>query len=162
PHGPLLVQVDPAAPTLEQLWEGRVSVTLRGPVGRRIRCRASLFERDGDSAIVAMQLPPIHIPVTPDAWRSYFTKHFRRLKQAEGAYDAARICELEFEAEELGAFSVRCEREFTPLRWAVRRRGQRYIAHLLDDSGNDQQPTVTRMAFDTPCVEQQVVTSSEY
>jgi hypothetical protein len=37
PHGPLVVAIEPVAPTLEELWEGRVEVTVRGPAGRRLR-----------------------------------------------------------------------------------------------------------------------------
>lgn len=162
PHGPLVVQIDPATPILEHLWEGRVSLTLRGPSGRGVRCRVSLFERDGDTAIFVKQLPPIRFPVGPDAWRSHFEKHFRRTKQAQDVYDIARICELEFAAEELGALTVRCEREFTPLRWAVRCRGQRQMVRLLDDSGDDRQPIVSRLAFESPCVEEQLACDSVY
>jgi hypothetical protein len=45
---------------------------------------------------------------------------------------------------------MRCERDFTPLRWALRRRGQHYFVRLLDDSGDDVQSEVTRVAFETP------------
>src|SRR5262249_39648865 len=33
-QGPLVVETDPTTPTLEQLWEGRAAVTMRGPIGR--------------------------------------------------------------------------------------------------------------------------------
>ncbi len=162
PQGPLLVQTDPATPTLEQLWEGRVVVTLRGPVGRTIKCTVSLFEKDMDAATVVKQLPPVALPITPDVWRSHFEKHFRGTKVAQDAYDTARVCELEFRADELGAFTVRCEREFTPLRWAVRRRGQGYVVRLLDDSGSAARPAVARLAFETPSVEEPLEPASEY
>jgi hypothetical protein len=162
PHGPLVVQMDPGAPTLEQVWEGRVEVTLRGPAGRNVKCRASFFERDGDASTVKKQLPPIRLPVTADGWRAHFEKHFRRTRDAENSYDTTRVCELEFAADELGAFTVRCEREFTPLRWAVRRRDHGYAVRLLDDSGDEAKPEVTRVAFEAPCVEEKIGLISEY
>ncbi len=161
PHGPLMVQMEPSAPTLEQFWEGRVDVTLRGPAGRNVKCRVSLFERDGYVSTVTKQLPPMPLPIDPDGWRAHFEKHFRKTREAEKFYDIARICELEFTANELGAFTIRCERDFTPLRWAVRRRSQGYFVRLLDDSGSDARPQVTCMAFETPCIEERIEITSE-
>lgn len=162
PQGPLMVQIEPAAPTLEQLWEGRVEVSIRGPAGHKVKCRISLFERDGNPATVIKHLPPMLLPISENRWRAHFEKHFRRTRDAENFYDTARICELEFTADELGAFTVRCERDFTPLRWALRRQGLDYFVRLLDDSGDDAQSEVTRVAFETPCVEEKLGLSSEY
>ena len=55
----------------------------------------------------------------------------------------------------------RCERPFTPLRWALRREGNEYLARLFDDSGHTEQPTISRVAFETPCNEQVVPFHSE-
>lgn len=54
----------------------------------------------------------------------------------------------------MGAFKLHCEREFTPLRWAVRRDRQRHIARLLDDSGDAAAPQVVRIGFEAPTVEE--------
>lgn len=162
PQGPLMVQIDPANPTLEQLWEGRIDVALRGPADRNVKCRVSLFERDGDVSTVAKQLPPLRLPVTPDDWRGHFEKHFRKTKDAAHYYDTARACELEFSADELGAFTVRCERDFTPLRWAVRRSGQGCFVRLLDDSGSEEQPEIKRIAFEAPCIEEELRLAPQY
>lgn len=162
PHGPLLVQVHPTVPTLEQFWEGRVEVMIQGPVDRNVKCRISLFKRDGDPSLVTKQLPPMRLPVTANGWRNHFEKHFRKLKDVEEAYDFARVCKFEFSAEELGGFTVRCEREFEPLRWVLRRRDEGYFVRLLDDSGYNVQPETTRMAFETPCVEEKIKYTPEY
>jgi len=162
PHGPLIVQMEPAAPNLEQFWEGRVEVTIRGPADRNVKCRVSFFERDGDASTLTKQLPPMRLPVTADDWRSHFEKNFRKTKDAENSYDTARICEVEFQAGDLGAFTVRCEREFTPLRWIVRRQGHGYFVRLLDDSGDEVPPEVTRLAYETPCVEEKLEIASKY
>jgi hypothetical protein len=76
-QGPLLVYMDPATPTLEQLWEGRVDVTVRGPRARQVKCRASLFTKDAEAATVTMQLPLVALPLTADKWRAHFQTHFR-------------------------------------------------------------------------------------
>lgn len=162
PHGPLVVQMEPAEPSLEQMWEGHAEVTIRGPVGRNVACAISLFEREGETATAAKQLPPMRLPVSAGAWRNHLERHFRSMKRAEEAYDAARFCDLAFTADELGTFTLRCEREFTPLRWALRRRHEGYIVRLLDDSGGDGQPTVTRLPFESPTIEEPMNLASEY
>ena len=161
-HGPLSVQVDPPTPTLEELWEGRVDLSVRGPVERHVKCVVSLRDTESGVATVTKRLPPVALPVTPDTWRRHFESHFQESREAPPAYETARVCEIEFTCEELGAFNVRCEREFTPLRWAVRREGQRYLVRLLDDSGNTTPPQVARMAFETPMVEESVELAQEY
>ena len=75
-QGPLFIQMDPPVPTLEQLWEGRADVSLQGPSDRKAKCRVSLFERDGETATISKQLPPIGMPFTADDWRAHFEKHF--------------------------------------------------------------------------------------
>ena len=161
PQGPLVVQVEPAVPTLEELWEGRIEISLRGPMGRQVQCRASLFGHDEETAAVSEQLPPIKLPVEAERWRQYFNTYFQKTP-ASRAYDTARVCELEFTAKELGTFSIRCEREFTPLRWAVRRSQQEWIVRLLDDSGTANPPAIARLAFEEPCIEEPLEPAATY
>jgi hypothetical protein len=152
----------PQVPTLEEIWEGRAEIMLRGPLGRTVKCRVSLFEKDNSAAVIAKQLPPIALPFTAEQWRVHFDKHFRDKKDVQSACDAARVCELDFSAEELGAFTVRCEREFTPLRWALREHRREYFVSLFDDSGEIKRPAVTRFAFETPLLEEPLELASEY
>ena len=162
PLGPLSLHMDPATPTLEQLWEGRLDLSMRGPYGRDVECTVSLLERDGEVAIIAQRLPPISAPFTSDDWQSHFRDHFQERKSAQEAYDRSRVCTLAFSADELGAFTVRCERDFTPLRWAVRRRGQGNVVRLYDDRGQSEPPLISRATFETPCVEEALDLDSEY
>ena len=161
--GLLDVQLEPLTPSLEQLWEGSGELTILGPVGRQVSCRVALFNDQGDSAIVAKQLPQMKLPVSNDTWREIFEKYFCKSNAAKEAYDVARSCSIEFRADELGAFSVECKREFVPLRWSVHgRRGQDYIVRLFDDSGLDDQATVTHFPFETPTDENDMGYCSEY
>src|SRR5207249_4105231 len=63
PSGPLLVEIHPNPPTLEQLWDGQVELTVRGPLGRHIMCCLSLFEKEGAPAVLRKSLPPIQLPI---------------------------------------------------------------------------------------------------
>ena len=161
-HGPLSVQVDPPAPTLEQLWEGRVAISVRGPTGRHAKCAVTLRDTQSDAATFTKHLPPFALPITPGTWRRHFERHFQDAHEAQFAYETARVCEVEFTCEELGAFNLRCEREFTPLRWAVRRDRQRHIARLLDDSGDEVSPQVVRTRIEAPMVEEPLELAQAY
>lgn len=160
-QGPLLVQLDPPNPSMEQLWEGLVDITVRGPKGRRVKPTLSLLEREGAAPLHSKQLPPLTLPVSAEEWRSHFDKYFRK-EEAGVAYDDSSVCELRLSSDELGAFSISCERAFTPLRWAVRKEGTTHVARLIDDTGNTQPPVVSRFGFETPTQEERLGTGARF
>ena len=161
PRGPLFVQIDPALPTLQQLWEGAVEVLIRGPPDREVRCHVSLFGGDGGAAILSKVLPPLNLPVASEAWDDHFDEYFRDKEDAQEAYDMSSVCTLDFDADDLGVFTYRFERASTPVRWALRRDGRSYVLRLFDDSGHRPPPILRRLAFETPDVQEEVVLSSE-
>lgn len=161
-QGPLLARIDPPLPTLEQLWEGRAEIAIEGPPGRQVRCDATLFESATGARSASKTLPPLTLPVDSLTWTRHFEQHFCKDKNAEAAYDAARVCELKFAAEELGALTLRCEREFSPLRWSVRRDGHNYAVRLLNDSGSATPPVISKIAFENPLQEDSLAGDSLY
>lgn len=160
-HGPLDVELDPAAPSLDQLWEGKVELLLRGPAGREVKCRVSMFARSGEEPSFDRQLPPVTLPLSSEEWTSHFERHIKKDKDGPRAYDDANVCEVEFSADELGVFALRCEREFTPLRWSVRRDSAGYIARLHDDAGSGV-PVIEHLSFERPTVREELPASAEH
>jgi hypothetical protein len=160
-EGPLIVELDPATPSLEQLWEGRATVAVLGPAGRQVKCRVKMIARAGGQPYFEQQLPPLTLPVSSEEWARHFETNLKQLKAAQYSYDDAHICEAEFSADELGFFSLRCEREFTPLRWSLRRGAAGYIARLYDDAGNGI-PVIERYAFERPGAAEKLVHAREY
>ncbi|MYA06824.1 MAG: hypothetical protein F4060_03130 [Holophagales bacterium] len=156
------VEVEPPSPSLERLWEGQAEVRVLGPVGRQVSCRVVLYGRSGETHTTIVRLPPMQLPVSPSRWRSVFERHFRDERKVQREYDDSRACELEFSADELGACSIRCEREFTPLRWSVLRRGQKYYACLVDDFGGEEGPRVSLQGFETPTVQEHLSSANRY
>ena len=161
PIGPLSLQMEPPSPTLEQLWEGQVDLSLQGPTGRSVEINVSFSEPNSESPIYSRRLPPISLPIRSDDWRNHISEHLQNRRDAQDAYDIARICTLEFAASELGEFNVRFERAFTPLRWGVRRKSSGYVARLYDDSGDPEPAVLSRWPFDRPCVEEPLSFDSE-
>lgn len=160
-HGPLEVELDPAAPSLEQLWEGRAAVFVRGPVGRQVKCRVQMFARGGETPLFERALPPITLPISNDELSHHFDLHVKNQRKAQRAYDDAHLCEVEYSAEELGVFTLRCEREFTPLRWSVRRDSEGFVARLHDDAGGGD-PAIERYSFERPNIAEKLPTIAEH
>lgn len=160
-HGPLEMELDPAVPTLEQFWEGKASVNIRGPVGRQAKCQARMLARSGESPLFEIKLPPITLPISDEEWTRYFEAHLKNNKNAQLAYDDAHVCDVRFSAEELGGFTIHCEREFTPLRWSVRRETAGFIARLHDDAGSGE-PVVQRFSFERPTIAEKLSTAPDY
>ncbi len=145
-----MVLLDPNPPSLEQLWDARASVEIQGPTGREVKCTASLFQRNGSAPLVRRRLPPIALPVNAGAWQAHFEKFFRRAADVHTSYEQAQQCLIELSADELGRYSVICEREFRPLRWAVGKSGADYALTLVDEAGFDTPAIVTKYDFSAP------------
>ncbi len=148
-QGGLLVIVDPHAPTLEQFWEGDVGIEVHGPRGRHVDCSLYLYEKGDTMPSLQWRLPRMRLPVPADDWRT----HVERLKEerkVQNAYDLAHSAEVRFTAGELGAFTLTVEREFTPLRWALRRVKEGYFLRAIDDTGGESAVEVRFFAFGTP------------
>lgn len=150
-HGPLEMELDPAAPSLEQLWEGKAAVLVRGPTGRQVMVRVQMFVKAGEAPLFERQLPPVTLPISSEEWTRHFETHIKNDKSAQGVYDETHVCEVELTADELGVFTFRCEREFTPLRWSLRRDSSGFVARLRDDADSDA-PVIERYSFETPAI----------
>lgn len=161
PQGPLLARIEPINPTLEQLWDGQAEIAFQGPTGRQLKCTASLLDSVKEHAKVK-SLPPLSLPVDASAWSRHFNRHFRDDRGIAAEYDTARACELRFAADELGAFTIRCERELTPLRWVLHYRGTGYELRLLNDSGASVPACIARRFFESPHTEETLSASPMY
>ena len=153
PTGPLAARVEPVVPTLEQLWDGQVEIEIVGPPGRAVKCAASFLTKDGTRLTIRVALPNLKLPVSAPKWTSHFEKHFRRKSRMQQKYDAAHSCRLEFAADELGAFTVWCERGFVPLRWTLQERAENLSVRLIDDTGRTDTPCVSYYSFAMPALE---------
>lgn len=160
-HGPLEMELDPAAPSLEQLWEGKAAVLVRGPTGRQVMIRVQMFVRAGEAPLFERQLPPVTLPLSSEEWTRHFEAYIKNDKSAQGAYDDTHVCEIELTADELGVFTFRCEREFTPLRWSLRRNSSGFIALLRDDADSDA-PVIERYSFESPAVGEKLPSGVEH
>ncbi|HET9066737.1 MAG TPA: hypothetical protein VFN22_13030 [Gemmatimonadales bacterium] len=159
-HGLLEMEVDPAAPSLEQLWEDQAAVLIRGPVGRQVKCRVEMYAQIDGPPTFEKQLPPELFPLSSANWTRCFTKHIKEDKRAQSAYDEARLCKIAFSADELGLVTLSCEREYIPLRWSVRQSSDGFIACLHNDVGSGNL-VIERFSFERPAVGEKVPSGLE-
>lgn len=148
-HCLLDVELDPAAPSLEQLWEGKTCIAVHGPSGRQVRCCVQIFSRAREAPSFERKLQHVTLPLSSEEWLRRFETNIKNDQKAQRIYDDAHVCEVEFSAEEFGTFTLRCEREFTPLRWSLRRDSAGFIARLHDNAGNGI-PIVEHYPFEQP------------
>lgn len=160
-HGPLEMELDPAAPSLEQLWEGKAAVLVRGPTGRQVVVRVQMFSKAGEAPLFERELPPTALPLSNEEWTHHFEAHVKNDTTAQGAYDDTNVCEVEFAADELGVLIFRCEREFTPLRWSLRRDSSGFVVLLRDDADSDV-PIIARHSFEDPALGEKLSAGVEH
>lgn len=130
--GVLSLLTQPRAPTLEDIWDGRLELFAAALGATTLRCRVSLLPKGGTLPLLQRQLDGLPVPLDTAAWRHAFDRHVR--EAAATQYDEAHACLLEFDAGPLGRARLLAERDFTPLRWAVRENGR--LASLIDSRGS--------------------------
>jgi hypothetical protein len=147
----LLVIPDPPNPSLEQFWESDVKVQVYGPPSRLARCDVRFYSDSVKKSIILdKKLAPFCLPLGSEEWDSYFQENVLNDEAVQRAYDSALGCELSFTAEELGQFTLACQREFSPLRWITRWDNHGYVMRLRDDTGDPSGVRVFRFEFDRP------------
>ncbi len=152
--GAIFVVVEPTTPTLEELWESKIELQVHGPASRRVYCEVAFFKRGASQPFLSKQLPPLSLPIDTSKWRKHLDQHFKKHQDVQNAYDLAQSCRVRAVAGELGTFTLVVEREFSPLRWAVRRTRDGFYLRALDDSGAEQIPQVARYEFIGPDFDQ--------
>jgi hypothetical protein len=126
----LSVVVSPSTPKLEQLWDGTVTVEIYGPEDSNISCDISLYRDLGCAhKIGGIRFGPLKTPVSTEAFLGAFERP-RSVLQSE--YDEASCCVLRISSRQLGEHTLRCEREPSPCRWAVKRENQAYWVRLIE------------------------------
>lgn len=149
-QGALITILEPRKPTIEQLMRGVASIEMRGPSGHQVQVTATFFGKHPAVPIEPPhKLPNLFLPIKSSSGRAYLAKLSRK-PELQSAFDFADSCRIDFDAEELGTFSLTFEREFTPLRWVVERNNNSYLLSLSDDSGASEQASVTRYYFSRP------------
>ncbi|MEV0910039.1 hypothetical protein [Streptomyces hokutonensis] len=125
----------PARPKLTEIWDGRASLSVNGPVDTKAELTIVLRDERGNELI--QQRHGISLPFADSAWTGLAAQEFRRGKLLD-AYNAAESCEVSVSQSGVGFASLVCERGFHPLRWVLaKQRSGRHEARLIDRTDGD-------------------------
>ncbi len=113
----LMLLTSPVAPTLSEVWDGRATVDVLGPVGASASVTAAL-ERAKRIALANTGFK-VDLPVDSTSWFRVAAKEIRGSRTLQASYDNAEALVLTISHSTLGTAQLRCEREFAPLRWVV-------------------------------------------
>jgi len=135
-YGPLRFLLTPGAPTLEQLWEGRIELNLAAPAWASVKGRVTLLDERAN-LLFEKTMSPLKAPIEPERWRSAFARDIREDSAAQVQYDMAHLCRVDLDVGQLGRVRLVSERAFTPLRWSARVSSETIVLRLIDNSGMD-------------------------
>ena len=145
---PFSARISAAAPSLEELWEGRAAIELLGPRNRTAQVTLTFYSNTSTASIHQQSFGPVNLPCSPTEWLDHWSG-IAGNKLIQNAYDASSECELTVTCEELGRFSLRSVREPRPVRWIVKQGNSGYQLRLA--LLNDQvQPLLARYSFRSP------------
>ena len=145
---PFSVQVSPAAPSLEDIWEEQATVELLGPPDRRVEVEIKFYSSSSPEPILERTIGSLVLPCPQPRWSELWTAVISD-RQIQNTYDASTECELIFHCEELGRFVLRASRESSPVRWIVKQENSGYFLKLalLDDQA---ETSLVHYSFGSP------------
>ncbi len=149
-RGALKLELDPAVPTLDELWSNRINLTLEGPEGGRVKCHLSLHNKLGAAPLAYLEAPSLVLPVSSDQWRQYVDQHLLREREIQECGPLAKFAVINLDAADLGRSRIVCEREFTPIRWIIRGTAETCELELLNDTGSSTTADILEYTFDAP------------
>ena len=117
PREGLMLLANPVVPTLSEVWDGRSTLELLGPAGAEVNMTATL-ERARRVELARTHFK-VRIPVDSSSWLKTAASEIRGSNVLQPCYNEAEALVLTASQPELGSAQLRCEREFTPLRWVV-------------------------------------------
>jgi hypothetical protein len=120
---PFLMDISPAKPTLEDVWEAKTAITIYAPKGTTADVRIELATSERKHP----QIYPkrLALPCDEDQWDQYL-KSLKRDKQLRNALDAATKCSIEIDCGTLGRGELSLERQPMPIRWVSREQPVRF------------------------------------
>ncbi len=137
-HTGLSVAFEPHDPSLDDFWEGHVSMSVLGPAGHQVVCEICLYNASGKE-LLAEPIATFDLPITTLEWERKFSS-FVNDEQRAWTYVEATSGRFLIKGEELGEYVLRLERDVKPVRWACRNIHKEAIVRLIDDTGGDDSP----------------------
>lgn len=114
---PFLLDVSPAQPSFEDLWESRAAINIYAPRGNSAEVRIQLSAGDRKNPQVFSKR--VDLPCDEEQWKQYL-KLLKQEKPLRNGLDSATRCSIEFDCGALGRGELKLDRRPTPIRWVSR------------------------------------------
>lgn len=149
-HTGLIVTLDPYDTNLDTFWDNNLTLSVVGPESHQVTFTLTLENARGETILSELIGGATPLPATPQTWSKRFAQ-FAQREEVAWRYLESAAGTLTISADDLGAYTLRFERDVQPLRWvAGRSQGEVYL-RLIDDSGSeDTQPTCLFFDMEQP------------
>ena len=124
---PFLMDVSPAKPSLEGVWEARTAINIYAPKGTTAELRIELQMAERKHPLIYTK--KLSLPCDEGQWTHYL-KLIKRDKQVRNALDAATRCSIEIDCGALGYGELNLDRQLTPIRWVSREQNSGCLLRL--------------------------------
>jgi hypothetical protein len=140
----LMVLASPVSPTLTEIWDGKATLDILGPAGAHVSIQLTLA--DSSKMVRARQRIGAVLPIDGSRWMA-LADAFRRDREIQRFYEEAESGAISVSHPQLGVVSLRCEREFAPLRWVSKRDGRGPYVRLVNNTEGTVAVDVSEYAF---------------
>lgn len=124
---PFLMDISPARPSLEDVWEGRTAINIYAPKGTSAEFRVELAIRE--RTLPHVYTRRIALPCDEEHWTQYL-KSVKHDKALRNALDAATKCSIEIDCGPLGHGELSLDRQPNPIRWVSREQNSGCLLRL--------------------------------
>jgi hypothetical protein len=135
-HSGLIVTVTPHDADLDEFWTGKAEISVIGPESHQVTCTISLERADGEEIFLAHTGQSIPLPLTPEIMQKKIEAVAEREASTSWRYPEASVGRLRIHGGELGEFVLEFHRDVPPLRWLIRKTGDKVLLKLADDTGS--------------------------
>jgi hypothetical protein len=140
----LMVIATPVSPTLTEIWDGKATLDILGPPGVRVIIDLSLA--DSSKRELARRRIGAGLPIDSSQWAA-LANGFRQDDEIQRFYEEAESGVISVSHSQLGVVSLRCEREFAPLRWVPGRDGSTPYVRLVNNTEAIVATGISEFAF---------------
>lgn len=149
-HSGLIVTVTPHDADLDDFWTGKAEVSVMGPESHQVTCTISLERANGEEIFTAQTGQSVPLPLTPEVMRKKIETVAEREASTSWRYPEASVGRLRIHGGELGEFVHEFHRDVPPLRWLIRKSGDKILLKLADDTGSVQSAECESFSMSRP------------
>jgi tetratricopeptide (TPR) repeat protein len=140
----LMLLATPVNPTLTEIWDGKAMLEILGPPGAHLSIEMTLA--DSSKRVLTRRRIGAALPIDSPRWAA-LANNFRQDHDIRRFYEEAESSVISVSHPKLGVVSLRCEREFAPLRWAPGRDAGTSYIRLVNNTEGTVAIDVSEFAF---------------